>query len=90
MVPPAVRLVMLPPWTEKLTRTLRDRVDDVTLRTRDDVRRYIESIPAQRPMSIQWHVATKLLLAGADIEAVTQAVALALRYEGRLDERGEH
>ena len=82
--------MILPPWTEKLTRTIRDRVDDVTLRTRDDVRRYIEAIPAQRSMSIQWHVAIKLLLGGADAEAVTQAVKLALQYEGRLDERGEH
>jgi hypothetical protein len=80
--------MIFPPWTEKLTRTIRDHVDDVTLHTREDAHRYIGGIPAQR-MSIQWHVAMKLLLAGADAEAVTQGIVLALRYEGRLDERGE-
>ena len=81
---------MLPPWTEKLNRPIRDRVDNVTLHTRDDARRYIEAIPAQRAMSIQWHVAIQLLLQGADAEAVTQAIKQALRYEGRLDENGEN
>ena len=80
---------MLPPWTEKLNRPIRDRVDDVTLHTCEDARRYIEAIPAQRPMSIQWHVAAQLLMHGADAEAVTGAIELALRYEGRLDENGE-
>ena len=80
---------MLPPWTEKLNRPIWDRVDEVTLHTREDARRYIEAIPAQRAMSIQWHVAAQLLMQGADAAAVTRAIELALRYEGRLDENGE-
>lgn len=80
---------MRPAWTEKLARPIRDRVDDVTLHTRDDVRRYIEAIPLRRAMSIQWHAVITLLAQGADAEALTQAIKLALRYDGRLDESGE-
>ena len=76
---------MQPPWTESLTRPIRDRIDGVTLRTRDDARRYIEAIPLQRLMTMQWHVARNLLMAEADAEAVTRALELALKFEARLD-----
>jgi hypothetical protein len=76
----------MPSWNEKLARPIRDRVDNVTMLTREDARRYIQAIPAQRHMSMQWHVATRMLLAGTDAESVTVAIELALRYEGRLDQ----
>lgn len=76
---------MPPPWTESLTRPVRDRIDRVTLHTRDDARRYIEEIPLQRLMTMQWHVARNLLMASADAEAVTRAIELALKFEARLD-----
>ena len=47
------------------------------LRTRADAR-------ASRT---QWQAAAKLLLGGADAEAVTKAIELALMYEARLDFR---
>jgi hypothetical protein len=76
---------MQPPWTESLTRPIRDRIDGVTLHTRDDARRYIEAIAVQRLLTMQWHVARNLLMAGADAEAVTRAIELALKFEARLD-----
>ena len=76
-----------PRWTDKLTRPVRDAVANVTLHTRDDARRYIESIAEERDLSIQWHVATKLLLENSDPEDLTQAIELALRYEGRFDDK---
>src|SRR5262245_56498284 len=80
---------MQPPWTETLARPVRERIDGVTLCTRDDARRYIEAIPSQRAMTMQWHVAWSLLMAGADAEAVTRAIEVALKFESRLDEGGE-
>jgi hypothetical protein len=79
---------MQPPWTETLARPIRDRIDGVTLRTRDDARGYIEAVPTERSMTMQWHVAWSLLMAGADAEAVTCAIELALKFEARLDEDG--
>ena len=76
---------MQPPWTESLTRPIRDRLDGVTLHTRDDARRYIEAIPLQRLMTMQWHVARNSLMAGAEAEAVTRAIELALKFETRWD-----
>jgi hypothetical protein len=76
---------MPPPWTESLTRPVRDRIDGVTLHTRDDARQYIEAIAVRRLLTMQWHVARNLLMAGADAEAVTRAIELALKFESRLD-----
>lgn len=59
----------MPRWTDNLARTIRDRHDDVTLRTRNDARRYMAA----------------LLLDGADANTVTDAIELALMYEARLD-----
>jgi hypothetical protein len=36
-------------------------------------------------MTMQWHVARNLLMAGADAEAVTRAIELALKFETRWD-----
>jgi hypothetical protein len=74
-----------PRWTDKLARTVRDAVDDVTMRTRSDARSYIVELPPRRAQSAQWQNTMRPLLSGADAEAVTKAVELALLYEARLD-----
>ena len=71
--------------TDKLARPIRDTVDTVTLRTRDDARHYLAALPDQRARRAQWQAAARLLLDGADAEAVTRAIELALFYEARLD-----
>lgn len=75
----------MPKWTDRLARTVRDSVDDVTLRTRDDARHYIAKLPEKRANKSQWQIAAGLLLDGADAEAVTSAIELALLFDGRLD-----
>lgn len=73
-----------PSWTENLSRAVLDSIDGVALCTRDDARRYIDTISPQRLMTMQWHIARNLLMAGADAEPVTRAIELALKFEGRL------
>ena len=75
---------MQPFWTEHLTRAIHDAIDGVTLVTRDDALRYIQAIPAQRLMTMQWYIAKNLLMAGSALEAVTRAIELALKFEGRF------
>jgi hypothetical protein len=74
-----------PRWTDKLARTVRDTVDDLTIKTRSDARSYIIHLRPSRAQSAQWQNVMRLLFAGADAEAVTRAVELALMYEARLD-----
>jgi hypothetical protein len=76
---------MAPRWSDKLARTVRDTVDDVTLRTRSDARRYMTILPERRALNSQWQIAAPLLLDGADAETVTNAIELALLFDGRLD-----
>ena len=59
----------------------------MTLRTRDDARRYMMVLPAGRAMRPQWQRATRLLLDGASALAVTRAIEVALIDEVRLDVR---
>lgn len=80
---------MHPPWNESLARPIREHIDGIILRTREDARRYIEAISAQRLMTMPWHIARNLLMAGADAEAVTRAIEMALKFEERLGESGE-
>jgi len=75
----------MPRWTDKLARPVRDTIDDLTIKTRSDARSYIVNLPPSRARSAQWENVMRLLLAGADAEAVTRAVELALMYEARLD-----
>jgi hypothetical protein len=74
-----------PRWPDKLARPVRDAVAHVTMRTRSDGLRYIVELPPRWAQSAQWQNAMRLLLAGADAEAVTRAIELALLYEARLD-----
>jgi hypothetical protein len=60
-------------------------VGDVTLRTRDDARNYMAALPDKQARWAQWQAAARLLLEGAETEAVTHALELALMYEARLD-----
>jgi hypothetical protein len=66
---------MAPSWSDKLTRPIRDTVDDVTIHTRDDARSYMTALPDQRARKSQWQAAARLLLEGA--EAVIKASPLA-------------
>ena len=67
-----------PRWSEKLARPVRDVVDDVTLRTRDDARSYMTALPESRARCKQWQAAARLLLEGADVEAIPSQLELAL------------
>jgi hypothetical protein len=75
----------MPQRKDTLARTVRDSVDDVTLRTRDDARHYMAALPERRAMTTQWQIAAALLLDGADAQVTTTAIALALLFDGRLD-----
>lgn len=72
-------------WSEKLTRTIRDARDGVTISTRDDARHYMAALPDSRAKWSQWQAAARLLLEKGSAEAVTGAIELALMYEARLD-----
>ena len=71
----------MPAWSDKLAREVRDRQGDVTLRTRDDARRYMTALPERRAGRSQWQTAARLLLEQADANPVTEAIELALFYE---------
>lgn len=72
-------------WSDKLARPVRDAVDDVTLKTRADARRYMTTLPERRALYSQWQIAAKSLLDGNDAETVTTALETALMFDGRLD-----
>lgn len=72
-------------WKDNLARPVRDAVDDVTLRTRDEARHYMAALPERRALTNQWQIAAALLLDGADAEIVTTALETALLFDGRLD-----
>ena len=76
----------MPRWS-KLTRTIRDIKDDVTLRTKKDAQDYMLALPKDRETKGQWQIVAGLLLEGADAERVTRAIESALMYEARLDVR---
>jgi hypothetical protein len=65
-----------PCWSERLTQPVRDRLDDVTISARNDARHYMTALPEARARSGQR--AAQLLLDGANAEAVTTAIELAM------------
>ena len=77
----------MPQWSDKLARPVRDRVGDVTMRTRDDARHYMAELEERRAITTQWQIAARLLLEGAGAEVVTSAIELALFHDARLDVR---
>jgi len=70
----------------KLTRPLPTK-DGGTLRRVLDARAYMLRLSKDRERSARWQRATQLLLAKADIGAVSRQLELALLYDGKLDMR---
>jgi hypothetical protein len=72
--------------SKKLPRPLPTK-DDGTLRTVLDARTYMLALPKARELRTQWQRACELLLAEADVAALSKAVELALFYDAKLDVR---
>ena len=72
--------------SRKLTRPLSTK-DGGTLRTVLDARAYMLRLSKDRERSARWQRATQLLLAKADVGAVSRQLELALVYDGKLDVR---
>jgi hypothetical protein len=69
--------------SRKLTRPLPTK-DGGTLRTVLDARAYMVRLSKDRERSARWQRAAELLLAEADIGALTKQVELALFFEAKL------
>jgi hypothetical protein len=72
-----------------LANTVRDQ-DGTTLRTLDDVRRYILALPESRQHRQSWLSATEPILqsgSGGDVAAATRQIEFALLMGGKLDMR---
>jgi len=72
--------------SRKLTRPLPTK-DGGTLRTVLDARAYMLRLSKDRERSARWQKAAQLLLAKADVDAVSRQLELALFYDGKLDVR---
>src|SRR6516165_11647881 len=72
--------------SRKLTRPLPTK-DGGTLRTVLDVRAYMLRLSKDRERSARWQRLAQLLLAKADVDAVSRQLELALLYDGKLDVR---
>jgi hypothetical protein len=70
--------------SRKLTRPLPTK-DGGTLRTVLDARAYMLRLSKDRERSARWQRAAQLLLAKADVGAVSRQLELALLYDGKLD-----
>jgi hypothetical protein len=55
-----------------------------TLRSVLDARTYMLALPTDREHRTQWQRAAELLLAEADVTALSKQIGLALSYDGRL------
>ena len=72
--------------SRKLTRPLPTK-DGGTLRTVLDARAYMLRLSKDRERSARWQRAAQLLLAKADVGAISRQLELALLYDGKLDVR---
>jgi hypothetical protein len=72
-----------PYLTKKLTRPIHTK-DGGTLRTVLDARTYMLGLSPDRELRQQWQRACELLLAGADLGALSRQIELALFYDGHL------
>src|SRR5262245_18342241 len=72
--------------SRRLTRPLPTK-DGGTLRTVLDARAYMLRLSKDRERSTRWQRAAQLLLAKADVGAVSRQLELALLYDGKLDVR---
>ena len=79
---PAVRASYL---SRKLIRPLPTK-DAGTLRTVLDARAYMFRLSKDRERSARWQRAAQLLLAKADVGAVSKQLELALFYDGKLED----
>ena len=70
--------------SKKLIRPLATK-DGGTLRTVLDARTYMLALSKDRERRTQWQRAAELLLAEADVGALSRAVELALFYDAKLD-----
>ena len=70
--------------SRKLDRPLPTK-DGGALRTVLDARTYMLALPKDRERRTQWRRAAELLLAEADVGALSKAVELALFYDAKLD-----
>jgi hypothetical protein len=73
-----------PYLTKKLTRPIPTK-DGGTLRTVLDARTYMLGLSTDRELRPQWQRACELLLAEADVGALSKQIELALFYDGRLN-----
>lgn len=69
---------------QKLTRPLPTK-DGGTLPTVLEARAYMLALSKDRERSAPWQKAAQLLLAKADVGAVSRQLELALLYDGKLD-----
>src|SRR5215510_5050457 len=76
--------VSRPYLSRKLTRPLVTK-DGGTLRTVLDARAYVLRLSKDRERSARWQRAAQLILAKADVGAVSRQLELALLYDGKLD-----
>jgi hypothetical protein len=72
--------------SRKLTRPLPTK-DGGTLRTVLDARAYMFRLSKDRERSARWQRTAQLLLAKADVGAVSRQLETALLYDGKLDVR---
>ena len=72
--------------SQKLTRPLPTK-DSGTLRTVLDARAYMFRLSKDRERSARWQRAAQVLLAKADVGAVSRQLEPALLYDGKLDVR---
>ncbi len=72
-----------PYLSQKLTRPIHTK-DGGTLRTVLDARTYMLGLSADREMRQQWQRACELLLAEADVGALSIQIELALFYDAKL------
>ena len=59
--------------------------DGGTLRTVLDARAYVLRLSKDRERTARWQRATQLLLAKADVGAISRQIEIALFYDGKLD-----
>lgn len=76
----------IPKLRQRLARPIRD-VAGAELRTRQDAAEYIAALPDDRGDRNSWRHAITLLQEGADAEALTKQIELAMLLELRLDAR---
>jgi hypothetical protein len=73
-----------PYLSRKLTRPLPTK-DGGTLHTVLDARTYMVGLSKDRERRSQWQRAAELLLAEADVDALSRQIELALFYDAKLD-----